>query len=57
MPKDWVKKRPYWDDELVEELAQEAWKNITQKWINDKVDSMPQRLRDVINSDGQMAER
>ena len=57
MPKDWVKKRPHWDDELVEELAQEAWKNIPQKWINDKVDSMPQRLRDVINSDGQMAER
>ena len=55
-PKRYVKKRPHWTDEIVEELAQEAWDGINQNWINALVKSMPQRLQDVIASNGLMVE-
>ena len=56
-PKQYVRKKPHWDDELVLELAQEAWKQIPQDWINKLVHSMPQRLQDCIDSRGQMVEQ
>jgi DNA-directed RNA polymerase subunit F len=55
-PKNYVRKRPHWTDELVDELVQEAWHDIPQEWINRLVDSMPQRLRDCIQSKGQLVE-
>ena len=55
-PKQYVRLRPHWDDELVAELAQKAWDEVPIKWINKLVNSMPQRLRDVIASRGQMVE-
>ena len=53
-PKGFVRRRPHWTDPLVEELAREAWDQIPQDWINELVDTMPQRLRDCISSGGQM---
>ena len=55
-PKQYVRLRPHWDDKLVAELAQEAWDKVPKDWINRLVNSMPQRLRDVIASRGQMVE-
>lgn len=55
-PKQYVRKRPHWDDEVVAELAQEAWTAMPQEWINRLVDSMPQRLQDCIDSKGQLVE-
>ena len=55
-PKNYVKKRSHWDDQIVDELAREAWRQMPQPWINQLVDSMPQRLQDVIASGGQMVE-
>jgi len=55
-PKGFVRRRPHWTDELVDELAHEAWGQIPQDWINRLVNSIPQRLRDCISSGGQMVE-
>lgn len=55
-PKQYVRKRPHWNDELVDELVQEAWDQIPQDWINRLVDSMPTRLQDCIQSKGQLVE-
>ena len=54
-PKQYVRKKPHWDDELVFELAREE--QIPQDWIKRLVSSMPQRLRDCINRRGQMVEQ
>lgn len=53
-PKHYVKKRPHWDAETVNELVQEGWNAIPQKWINKLCDSMPQRLQDCVDSRGQI---
>jgi hypothetical protein len=55
-PKQYVRTRPHWSDELVTELALEAWDQIPQDWINKLVDSIPQRLQDCIDSKGQLTE-
>jgi hypothetical protein len=55
-PKQYVRKRPHWTDELVSELALEAWAEIPQDWINRLVDSMPRRLQDCIDAKGQLVE-
>lgn len=53
-PKQTLKKYPHWDDQMTRELIQEGWDELKQKTINRWVDSMPQRLRDVIQLDGQL---
>ena len=56
-PKDFVKNRPHWDDDLVRELAKKGWAALPQKWINEMVDGYPQLLQDCIDSKGQMVAR
>lgn len=53
-PKAWLRKFAHWDDNTVWEVAQEGWEALSQKKINYWVESMPQRLRDVIQLEGQM---
>jgi hypothetical protein len=36
-------------------MVQEAWARVPQDWINKLVDGSPQRLKNVIESGGQMA--
>lgn len=55
-PKIYVKRRPHWDDEMVADLVQEAWAQIPQDWIDRLANSMPQRLRDCIESEGQFVQ-
>jgi hypothetical protein len=55
--KQYVKKRPHWDDQLVREMVQEAWAKIPQRWINKLIESMPQLLEDCIASGGQKVAR
>ena len=55
-PKQYVRKRPHSDDDIVDELVREAWDQIPQDWINRLVDSIPQRLQDCIQSKGQLVE-
>jgi hypothetical protein len=52
--KQHVRKYPHQTEDDTKQLAEEGWASIKQSFINMKVDSMPQRLRDCIESDGQM---
>jgi hypothetical protein len=53
-PKQYIKKFPHWDEQDTRELALEGWEKISQKFINDRVETMPKRLQDCIDIDGQM---
>jgi len=53
-PKQTLKKYPHWDDSTTREQIREGWEALQQKTINKWIDSMPQRLQDVIDSDGQL---
>jgi hypothetical protein len=53
-PKQYIRKFPHWDKEETQELAKEGWDKVSHDFINKWVDSMPQRLREVIEMDGKM---
>jgi hypothetical protein len=53
-PKAYLRKYSHWDEEMVWELAQEGWANLSQKTINKWCDSMPERLQAVIDAEGKM---
>jgi hypothetical protein len=53
-PKQYVKKRPCWDDGLVRELAEEGWASVKQETVNDWVDKIPQIFKDCLELDGGM---
>jgi hypothetical protein len=44
----------HWDDTTTWEVALEGWKRLREDTINRFVNSMPDRLRAVIESKGQM---
>ncbi|KAF2818032.1 hypothetical protein CC86DRAFT_337635, partial [Ophiobolus disseminans] len=52
--KQHLKKHPHWDESEVRELAHEGWGHVSQDFINNKVNSMPQRLQDCIDIEGIM---
>lgn len=55
--KQWQREEPLrdWDDETLRQAAREAWAGLLpQERINVWVEFMPQRLRQVIGSDGKM---
>jgi hypothetical protein len=53
-PKRFLQRFPHWDEFETRDLAVEGWGKVTQKFINEQVDSMPQRLQDCIDLEGQM---
>ena len=53
-PKQWLRKYAHWDDETTYELAAEGWDRLTQKTINEWIDSMPERLQRCIDADGKL---
>ena len=53
-PKAALRKFGHWDDDSIWELAQEGWENLSQETINKWVESIPQRLKDVIARKGQL---
>lgn len=53
-PKEYVKKKPYWNDQIVKDLAEEGWQALSQATINKWVDEIPQILKDCIALDGAM---
>jgi hypothetical protein len=52
-PKSFVRKRPHYDEQTLMELMREGWEHVTIPYINKQVRSMPQRLHDVIEGDGE----
>ena len=49
-----VRKYPYLDDAKLEELIYEGLACVSEEFINSQVDKMPNRLRNVINGNGDM---
>lgn len=54
-PKQYVRNVPHYDDETLRDLAVEGWSDCHRDYINGLVHDMPRRLRDVRDSEGQMA--
>ncbi|CAG9950916.1 unnamed protein product [Clonostachys rosea f. rosea IK726] len=52
VPKQYVRKYPHWDLDTLRDLVEEGWEQLSQETINRWVESMPQRLRDVIKMEG-----
>ena len=50
--KQHVRKFPHWDDSSLKELIIDEWGRVTQKFINERVDQMPERLQAVIDGKG-----
>jgi hypothetical protein len=54
LPKQYVRKRPCWEDDLVRGLAEEGWETLTHESINRWVDDIPQIFKDCIELEGAM---
>ena len=52
--KQYLRKISHWDDSTTKDLVVEGWDSISMNFINEKCGNMPQRLKDVIELDGQM---
>ena len=52
--KQHLRKYPHWDDVTTKELILEGWSHVSQKYINEKVATMPDRLRALISGEGKM---
>jgi hypothetical protein len=53
-PKQFLKRFPHWDEFETRDLAIEGWEQVSQRFINERVDSMPQRLQDCYDMDGRL---
>jgi hypothetical protein len=53
-PKQFMARFPHWDEFKTRKLAIEGWQKVSQRFINKQVDSMPCRLHDCIDLEGQM---
>jgi hypothetical protein len=53
-PKQYVKKFPHWNEQDTKELALEGWEKVSHDFINDRINSMPQRIQDCIDLEGQI---
>ena len=54
VPKSVLQKVPHWDDVTMKELILEGWGNVSQDFINEQVNSMPDRYRAVLEGNGKM---
>ena len=53
-PKQALRKVPHWDDQSMRAIINDAWDGISQPFINERVHTMPDRLRAVIAGEGVM---
>ncbi len=54
VPKQELRKYPHWDDHTTKGLIYEGWSHVSQEYINEKVPTMPERLKAVIEEEGRM---
>ena len=52
--KQTLRKYPHWDDATTKELIYERWTHVSQKFINQNIASMPERLQAVKDGEGKM---
>lgn len=48
------RKEPHWDDETCKQRIYEAWNELSQETINAWIESMPDRLEQVLDREGRM---
>ena len=53
-PKQHLRKYPHWDDAITKGLICEGWEAVSQELVNAKVITVPERLKAVLDSGGQM---
>ena len=46
-PKQYAKKHPHWDEKHLIELLREGWEQVGYPYINQMVQSIPDRLQEV----------
>ena len=49
-----MRKYLHWDDSTLEELIRERWAHVRKKFINSKVDEMPDRLQAILDCHGDL---
>jgi hypothetical protein len=52
--KAYIRKYEHWDIQTVIELAEEGWNSLSQETIDRWIESMPERMKQVIKLDGKM---
>ncbi|EDU42948.1 HMG box protein [Pyrenophora tritici-repentis] len=52
--KQHLKKFPHWDEFETRELASEGWQKVSQSFINERINQMPERLQACIDMEGRM---
>ena len=50
----YTRKYPHWDDATLENLIREGWAQVSQEFINKKVQEMPDRLQAVKDGHGDL---
>lgn len=53
-PKQELRKYSHWDDTTTKGLIYDGWAQVSQAFINEKIDEMPSRLKAVLEGDGKM---
>ena len=53
-PKSYAHKQPHWDKEHLKKLLQEGRDALSIPFINKQVRSIPSRLQDCLNGDGEI---
>ena len=53
-PKQLLRKTPHWDDTTMRAIIDECWERVSIPFINERVNTMPARLRAVIEGQGAM---
>jgi len=53
--KQHTRQHAHWDEETLKELVIEGWKQIEQRWINRRINSMVKRLKEVRDRNGELS--
>ena len=54
VPKQTVGRQPHWDDDTTIAAIKEGWAKLSQAKINQRIDSMPKRIDDVLDMQGKL---
>lgn len=54
IPKIYTRKYSHWDDATLENLIREGWAQVSQEFINQRVQEMPDRLQAVKDGHGEL---
>ncbi len=56
LSKQKLRKYSHWNDHTTRELIYESWSHVSQKYINEKISTMSERLQAVINEESKMTD-